>query len=107
MAGSLDEIIKAFLSLFKGREDIFAARWEKDGRSGYMPAYDLNWDEFSKFKGLVFYFINPFSNLDKKWVVQPYVHAQIADNASLKTGLKSMFETVDLLNEEEINEKFK
>lgn len=30
------EIIK---SLFKGREDVFAIRWEKNGKNGYMPAY--------------------------------------------------------------------
>jgi superfamily II DNA or RNA helicase len=45
-----DALIKEFLSLFRGREDVFALRWEKDGKSGYMPAYDLNWDEFSKHK---------------------------------------------------------
>jgi superfamily II DNA or RNA helicase len=28
-----------FKSLFKGREDVFAIRWEKGKRSGYMPAY--------------------------------------------------------------------
>lgn len=31
--------INTFRSLFKGREDVFAVRWEKDGKSGYMPAY--------------------------------------------------------------------
>ena len=31
--------ISLFRSLFKGREDIFATRWEKDKKSGYMPAY--------------------------------------------------------------------
>ena len=31
--------IKLFQSLFKGRDDVFAVRWEKSGRSGYMPAY--------------------------------------------------------------------
>jgi hypothetical protein len=35
------------MSLFRGRQDVFAIRWERDGRSGYMPAYDLNWDEFA------------------------------------------------------------
>ena len=45
-----EELIKEFLSLFRGREDVFAIRWEKDGKSGYMPAYVLNWDEFSKHK---------------------------------------------------------
>ncbi|MDO8740443.1 MAG: hypothetical protein Q7J54_02590 [Candidatus Woesearchaeota archaeon] len=66
-----------------------------------------HFNEFSKFKGLVFYFVNPFSNLDNKWIIHPYVHAQIADTASLKTGLKAMFEIVDPISEEEINEKFK
>lgn len=31
--------IELFKSLFKGREDVFALRWEKNGKSGYMPAY--------------------------------------------------------------------
>ncbi|MCF1715821.1 DEAD/DEAH box helicase [Flavihumibacter sp. RY-1] len=41
-----DEYINVFYSLFRGRENVFAIRWEKDGKSGYIPAYDLNWDEF-------------------------------------------------------------
>ncbi len=28
-----------FKSLFKGREDVFALRWEKENKSGYSPAY--------------------------------------------------------------------
>ena len=31
--------INIFRSLFQGREDVFAVRWEKSGKSGYMPAY--------------------------------------------------------------------
>jgi superfamily II DNA or RNA helicase len=31
--------IDIFKSLFKGREDVFAVRWEKGNKSGYMPAY--------------------------------------------------------------------
>ena len=31
--------IKLFKSVFKGREDVFAIRWEKGNKSGYMPAY--------------------------------------------------------------------
>lgn len=45
-----NEQIRIFLSLFRGREDVFAVRWEKDSKAGYMPAYDLNWDEFAKHK---------------------------------------------------------
>ena len=45
-----NEQIRIFLSLFRGREDVFAVRWEKDSKAGYMPAYDLNWDDFAKHK---------------------------------------------------------
>lgn len=40
------EQLKTYKSLFKGREDVFAVRWEKDGRSGYMPAYDVDWNAY-------------------------------------------------------------
>jgi len=44
------ESLNVFMSLFKGRRDVFAIRWERDSRSGYMPAYDLNWDEYATHK---------------------------------------------------------
>ena len=31
--------VKIFRSVFRGREDVFAIRWEKGSKSGYMPAY--------------------------------------------------------------------
>jgi hypothetical protein len=31
--------IQLFKSVFAGREDVFAVRWEKGKKSGYMPAY--------------------------------------------------------------------
>ncbi len=31
--------IQLFKSVFAGREDVFAVRWEKGNKSGYMPAY--------------------------------------------------------------------
>jgi len=41
-----EEKIQLFNSLFKGRTDVFAYRWEsKDGRSGYIPACDLEWQK--------------------------------------------------------------
>ncbi len=36
---SFQEQIQLFKSVFKGREDVFAVRWEKEKKSGYMPAY--------------------------------------------------------------------
>ncbi|PKP46056.1 MAG: restriction endonuclease subunit R [Bacteroidetes bacterium HGW-Bacteroidetes-12] len=33
------ENINTFHSLFRGREDVFAVRWEKGDKKGYMPSY--------------------------------------------------------------------
>ncbi len=40
------ENIHLFKSIFIAREDIYALRWEKNWKSGYMPAYDFDWNEF-------------------------------------------------------------
>ena len=37
-----DERLKLFKTLFRGREDIFVLRWEKDKKKGYMPAYSYD-----------------------------------------------------------------
>ncbi len=42
MSGSNSHHINLFKLLFKGRDDVFAVRWEKDGKSGYMPAYTFD-----------------------------------------------------------------
>jgi superfamily II DNA or RNA helicase len=39
-----DEKVKLFRSLFRGREDVYAARWEgRNGKTGYSPAYQKTW----------------------------------------------------------------
>ena len=36
-----------FRRLFRGREDVYAIRWENaDGRSGYMPKADRDWKSY-------------------------------------------------------------
>ncbi len=42
--------IELYKSLFRGREDIYAVRWERDGKSGYMPAYEVDWTNYEKHK---------------------------------------------------------
>lgn len=39
--------INVYRSLFRGRNDVFAKRWEKGSNSGYSPAYLFSWDEFN------------------------------------------------------------
>lgn len=37
-----DDRLNLYKSLFKGREDVFALRWEKGSKSNYMPAYSFD-----------------------------------------------------------------
>ena len=36
-----------FFTLFRGREDAFAKRWETKDNSGYAPAYDIDWNQYT------------------------------------------------------------
>jgi hypothetical protein len=40
--------IALFRSLFRGREDVYARRWENDGRHGYMPVVVKDWKALNK-----------------------------------------------------------
>ena len=45
-----DKQLELFMSVFRCRTEVYARRWEKNGKSGYSPAYDFNWDEFMAHK---------------------------------------------------------
>ena len=45
-----EQQLKLYLSLFRGRNDIYARRWEKYGKSGYTPAYRFDWNEYLRHK---------------------------------------------------------
>ena len=42
----MENYLKIIKTIFKGREDVFAIRWEREGKTGYMPAYNFDWNEF-------------------------------------------------------------
>jgi hypothetical protein len=51
IADQIKHRVAVFRSLFRGREDVYAVRWEgSDGRSGYMPKSDRNWKAYSASK---------------------------------------------------------
>lgn len=66
-----------------------------------------NWEKFSSLKFLSIYFINPFSDIDKAWILSPFVHDKICDKDSLEIGLKSMSEMVDSIGYTEMEQKLK
>src|SRR3989339_507155 len=57
------------------------------------------WDQYAAVKELRIYFINPFSTLEKKWVLAPSIHAKICDPSSLRTGLKALSENIEPVTE--------
>ena len=66
-----------------------------------------NWDKFVKFKKLCVYFVNPFSQLDKKWIIYPATHNNICEKNALEKGLRAMFEMVEPLTDSAIKDRFK
>lgn len=61
-----------------------------------------NWRRLISFKFLNIIFVNPFSQLDKKWIVFPHTHHKICDEVSLENGLKTMFGMVEPIGEEQL-----
>jgi hypothetical protein len=50
--GTAEQRIALFRSLFRGRDYVYAIRWESaDGRSGYMPKADRDWKSYLRGKG--------------------------------------------------------
>lgn len=63
------------------------------------------WPKLIKNPKLCVYSVNPFSQMDNKWIIFPYTHHQISDPDSLKAGLRSMFDTVDPISIQEYEGK--
>lgn len=42
--------LNLYQSLFRGRVDVYARYWEKNGQANYSPAYDVNWTAYNNFK---------------------------------------------------------
>lgn len=62
------------------------------------------WKRLSSVKDMTIYFVNPFSKLDKRWIINPSVHGKISDPHSLETGLNSMYIMVDPISKEEVEQ---
>ena len=44
------DFIRLYKSIFSGRQDVHAIRWEKEEKTGYMPAYKVDWSDYNKYK---------------------------------------------------------
>jgi len=87
--------------LTKIKEDMHFGMVTFNTKENFNVVID-NWKKLINFKHLSIYFVNPFSQLDKKWIIYPYTHSKICDEGSLKLGLKTMFEMVEPIDEEKV-----
>ena len=67
----------------------------------------IKWALLIKYQLLNIFFVNPFSNLDKRWIIYPYTHARIAEPEALETGLASIAENVEMISREEFEKRIK
>ncbi len=57
-----------------------------------------NWGKITHNPKFCVIFVNPKSELEKKWIVFPHTHEKVTEKASLTRGLKSLFQTVDAVS---------
>ena len=50
------------------------------------------WTQLKKNENIIIYFVNP--ETDQKWIIKPYIHSKIADQSTLKKGLKAIAESI-------------
>ncbi len=61
-----------------------------------------NWTKLKKMQNLSIFFLNPFSSMDKKWIIYPYTHSKIIEgDKHLKKSLAAISQNVDTISEEE------
>jgi len=63
-----------------------------------------SWKKLAEVPNLTIYFVNPFSKLEKKWIIRPQIHAKISDPESLETGLNSMYAMVEPISKKEVEQ---
>lgn len=62
-----------------------------------------HWSYVKEWRFLSFYFVNPFSEHDKQWIIFPYTHSRIGDDGSLALGLQTMFDQVGEVDMQRFN----
>jgi hypothetical protein len=62
------------------------------------------WKKLASVPDLTIYFVNPFSKIERRWIIRPHVHDKISDADSLKEGLNSMYIMVSPISKPEVEE---
>ena len=62
------------------------------------------WKPLLNQKRFMVFFVNPFSQQDKRWIICPRTHDMISDEKNLKEGIESLALSVDKITKEELLE---
>ena len=96
---SVDDRVSIFKSLFRGRNDIYAVRWERDGKSGYRPAYDVDWNGYQEYKAkggtFATYTKKAYAPLDDKVLIEHFTGVKTVGIYPLLTDNSSFFAALD------------
>ena len=103
--------INIFRDLFQGREDVFAVRWQKGKKKGYMPAYsyDPYMYRLHKMQGGTFknYKDKSYLPLNDEQIYKHLTGSQFIGIYPLLQNAKSKFIVADFDKENWINESLK
>lgn len=68
-----------------------------------LKALEQLFPKLAQIKTLQAIMLHPLAQVDEKWIIVPYIHSKICDTDSLAAGLKSMFDTVGEVSQEDFN----
>lgn len=95
----VDDRVNIFKSLFRGRNDVYAERWERNGKSGYRPVYNVDWNGFQEFvaQGGTFavYSKKSYAPLDDKVLIEHFIGLKTVGIYPLLTDNSSFFAALD------------
>lgn len=72
-----------------------------------LKVVEDGWARLDKDPKFSVMFVNPFSLIDKKWVIFPYTHSRIIEASALKQGLKSLFDGVEPTSVDDVSGRIK
>ncbi|MFA6888118.1 MAG: hypothetical protein WC254_01325 [Candidatus Woesearchaeota archaeon] len=93
---TLDDLHDVFVAAKKSDSDpLYSVHVACYNTSHNLKILVQHWKEYVAHQRLFFYFVNPDSTTEIKWVVNPWLHNRISDDKKLEIGLKSLFSMVE------------
>lgn len=94
------EDIDKILGALSGNEHCGVATYHTKENFAFLL---MHWEQFASFKKhFRMYFVNPFSQLDRQWIIFPATQQMLSGGLSVKIGLESLAMNVEWLESEQL-----